>query len=127
MNLLGPPTPETATAAGLSVVGSFATLGIDPVTLCCAAAGVFIVSASIPPSSTKLVALGRLFATIFLSAVFAAVVEKHAGGGDVVRAASAGVIGLGFHSVLGAALKMAPDAATSLFQRIFNIRPADKE
>lgn len=124
---LGPPTPEAATAAGLSALGSLATLGVDPLTLFCAAAGVFIVSANLPPSSTKLSALGRLLATIFLSAVFAAVVEQRVGGGTIVRAASAGVIGLGFHSVLGTALKMAPEALSSTLQRVFNIRPTDKK
>jgi hypothetical protein len=124
---LGPPTPETATAAGLSVLGSFATLGVDPLTLCCAAAGVFIVSANLPPSSTKLAALGRLLATIFLSAVFAAVVEQRVGGGNIVRAGSAGVIGLGFHTVLATAIKITPDTMAGIMQRLFNVRPTDKK
>lgn len=118
-----PALPEPAVAAIGSGLASLASLGLDPLTLCCAAAGVFIVSTNLPPAPSRQAALGRLLCTILLSAVFASAIASYFGLTPVIaRAGLAGVIGLGFHTVLASALSETPGAITSLVKRLLNTK-----
>jgi len=109
------PSPEQVPSVVAVALSGLASLGIDPLSLCCAAAGVFIVSANLPPSSTRVSALGRLMATILLATVFAAAIEQKFGGGPTLRAGLAGAVGLVFHTVLAAL----PDLVLGLIKRWF--------